>query len=167
MSSERATWSVYGPIKTGVFTLLLLVGGFGGWSVMTTLSGAVVASGQIEVDRNRQAIQHPDGGVVAELLVDEGDRVDASEVLVRLDPVALETELAVVRAQLAEVQACRARFEAERDDEDAITFPEELLEYGRESAKVADLLRGQENLFAARVDMLSREDEQLGGGSRR
>ncbi len=163
MSGARPSWSVGGPLTVGVLALVVLVVGFGGWSVMTTLSGAVVASGQIEVDRNRQAIQHPEGGVVAELLVDEGDRVDEAEVLVRLDPAELATELTVTQARLGEIRARRARLEAERDGADEIVFPESLLALSETDPEVEDLLRGQNNLFAARADTLAREAEQLGG----
>ncbi len=163
MSGARPSWSVGGPLTVGVLALVVLVVGFGGWSVMTTLSGAVVASGQIEVDRNRQAIQHPEGGVVAELLVDEGDRVDEAEVLVRLDPAELATELTVTQARLGEIRARRARLEAERDGADQIVFPESLLALSETDPEVEDLLRGQNNLFAARADTLAREAEQLGG----
>ena len=37
---------------------------------MAQLSGAIIASGQIEVEQNRQFVQHSDGGVVANILVD-------------------------------------------------------------------------------------------------
>ncbi len=163
MSGARPSWSVGGPLTVGVLALVVLVVGFGSWSVMTTLSGAVVASGQIEVDRNRQAIQHPEGGVVAELLVDEGDSVDEAEVLVRLDPAELATELTVTQARLGEIRARRARLEAERDGADEIVFPETLLALSETDPEVEDLLRGQNNLFAARADTLAREAEQLGG----
>lgn len=163
MSGARPSWSVGGPLTVGLLALVVLVVGFGSWSVMTTLSGAVVASGQIEVDRNRQAIQHPEGGVVAELLVDEGDSVDEAEVLVRLDPAELATELTVTQARLGEIRARRARLEAERDGADEIVFPETLLALSETDPEVEDLLRGQNNLFAARADTLAREAEQLGG----
>ncbi len=57
----------------GFLGLAILVGGFGGWAVFANISGAIVASGQIEVDQNRQIVQHLDGGVVLEINVDEGD----------------------------------------------------------------------------------------------
>lgn len=161
--TQRPSWSVGGPMRLGILALIVLVGGFGTWSVMTTLAGAVVASGQIEVDRNRQAIQHPEGGVVAELLVDEGDRVDEGQVLVRLDAADLSTDLTVAQAQLAEMSARRARLEAERDGASALVFPEALTALGQTNPEVADLLSGQQNLFAARADTLAREREQLRG----
>ena len=73
----------------GLVALVVLVGGFGGWSVMAEISGAIIASGQVEVDQNRQVVQHPDGGVVSEIVVDEGDLVAAGDLLLRLDPTLL------------------------------------------------------------------------------
>ncbi|OAN78945.1 RTX toxin [Jannaschia sp. EhC01] len=159
----RPAWSVRGPMLIGLVALAVLVLGFGGWSVSSTLSGAVVASGQIEVDRNRQAIQHPEGGVVAELMVDEGDRVGEGQVLVRLDASDSLTELAVARARLAETAARRARLEAERDGAEALHYSEALLAIAATDPEIADALSGQENLFAARADTLAREEEQLRG----
>ncbi|MFM7443010.1 MAG: HlyD family type I secretion periplasmic adaptor subunit, partial [Tabrizicola sp.] len=75
--TSRPFWSARRPIILGMLTLAVLVFGFGLWSTMTTLSGAVVASGRIEVEQNRQVVQHPDGGVVAEILVTEGAVVEA------------------------------------------------------------------------------------------
>ena len=70
MSSEMSKKSF---VKRGLFVGLfglLLVGGFGAWAALTKISGVIVAEGQIEVDQNRQVIQHPDGGVVAAIAVD-------------------------------------------------------------------------------------------------
>jgi HlyD family secretion protein len=103
------------PLALGYATLALLVLGLGGWGSLATLSGAVVASGRIEVEQSRQVVQHPDGGLVAELAVREGDRVAAGALLVRLDASALASELAIVEAELHEIMARRARLEAERD----------------------------------------------------
>jgi HlyD family secretion protein len=156
-------WSVRGPLLTGLVAMMLLLGGFGGWAVLSELSGAVIATGRIEVDRNRQAIQHPEGGVVAELLIDEGDRVEAGEAILRLAPGQLSRDLAVADAQLFEVRVRRARLEAERDGATAVTFPTELVERAGQDNELADLLRGQDNLFAARAETLTRESEQLRG----
>ena len=78
-------WSPRKPLILGLVAVLLLVGGLGTWAVTTSLAGAIVAHGMIEVESNRQAVQHPDGGVVDEILVREGDVVDADQVLIRLD----------------------------------------------------------------------------------
>lgn len=146
----------------GVLTLVLLVGGFGGWSVTTNISGAIIASGQVEVEQNRQIVQHPDGGVVAEILVDEGDAVEVGDLLLRLDPSALKSELTIVEGQLFEMMARRGRLEAERDGTDTVTFAPELLERADSDAELRDLIDGQVRLFDARNISLANATEQLG-----
>ena len=89
MSTSDTRFPVRGPLVLGLVALLVLLGGFGTWAATTVISGAIVASGAIEVESNRQVIQHPDGGVVAEILVDEGDTVAEGDVLLRLDPTLL------------------------------------------------------------------------------
>lgn len=146
----------------GLICLAILVGGFGYWSATTQISGAVIAPGQIEVDQNRQVVQHPDGGVVAEILVDEGDVVAEGDTLIRLDPTLLQSELTIVEDQFFELAARRARLRAERDGADEITFDPEVLEAAAENESVAELVEGQRNLFDARSESIQREIEQLG-----
>lgn len=57
-------WSAKGLVAGGLLTLAVLIGGIGTWSVMARIAGAIVASGLMEVDSNRQVVQHPEGGVV-------------------------------------------------------------------------------------------------------
>jgi len=154
-------WSVRKPMIVGVLGLLLLVGGFGTWAAMTQISGAVIASGQIEVDQNRQVVQHPDGGVVEEILVEEGNAVDAGTVLIRLDPNELQSELAIVESQLFELMARRGRLEAERDERETITFAPLLLETAESRPDVRNLKDGQRRLFEARRASIAQAIEQL------
>jgi len=141
----------------GLIALLVLVGGFGTWAVMAQITGAVIASGQIEVDRNRQVIQHPDGGVVDAILVQEGDAVVKGDTLIRLDASLLKSELAVVEGQLFEIIARRGRLEAERDGETALTFDPLLSDVPQGPSLIA----GQTRLFDARLESNMRAIEQL------
>lgn len=146
----------------GIGALVLLLGGFGTWAATSNISGAIIASGQIEVDQNRQIVQHIDGGVVANILVDEGDIVNAGETLIRLDRTLLDSELNIIEGQLFEIMARRGRLEAERDDLDQMIIPPELLERAKTNPDLADLIDGQVRLFEARKTTLAREIEQLG-----
>ena len=162
MAGDRQTWSARAPLALGYIAIAVLVGGFGAWAALSNIAGAVVASGQIEVDRNRQAVQHPQGGVVLTLDVIEGQRVAEGEVLMRLDPSTIHSNLAVIRAQLNEWRARQARLEAERDLATRIAFPSDLLETAATDPDLADVLEGQRNLFAARAETLAQEVDQLG-----
>lgn len=149
-------------LTLGVIVMVILFGGFGGWAVFTQIAGAVIASGRIEVDQNRQVVQHIDGGVVDEIRVRDGDIVAEGDVLIRLDGTTLQSELAIIEGQLFELMARRARLEAERDNATSVTFDPWLDILAAERPAVADTMQGQKNLFEARRDSLQREIEQLG-----
>ncbi|MEN9060558.1 HlyD family type I secretion periplasmic adaptor subunit [Ponticoccus litoralis] len=159
--SSPSPFPTRGPMILGIVALLILVGGFGTWAATTNISGAIVASGSIEVDQNRQVVQHPDGGVVAEIRVREGDTVEVGDTLIRLDPTLLQSELAITEGQLYELMARRARLHAERDTAADITFPEPLLTRAEADEEVSELVEGQRNLFLARLESAAREIEQL------
>ncbi|WP_435311746.1 HlyD family type I secretion periplasmic adaptor subunit [Primorskyibacter sedentarius] len=161
MENSSKEFPVRGPMLLGLFALALLVGGFGYWAATTEISGAIIAPGQIEVDQNRQVVQHPDGGVVQEILVDEGDTVEAGDVLIRLDPTLRRSELSIIEGQLFELMARRARLDAERDESNELHYPEELLTRAAEDPEINDLVQGQQRLFEARLDSVEREVEQL------
>jgi HlyD family secretion protein len=153
------TWSAWGLLVVGFVGVSLLLGGFGLWAAMSQIGGAIVAQGRIEVEQNRQVIQHPDGGVVQEILVREGHRVSAGDVLVRLDDTDLVSELAVVEGQLFEVLARRARLDAERDGVETLVFDPLLRE--TDNPVAAELMEGQQRLFEARLVSARSEIEQL------
>ncbi|MEM7630455.1 MAG: HlyD family type I secretion periplasmic adaptor subunit [Pseudomonadota bacterium] len=159
MSSNR--WSARVPMLVGFTGLAILLGGFGVWATQTQIAGAIIASGRIEVDQNRQIVQHPEGGVVVEIGVQEGDSVEAGELLLQLDVAQLRTSLAIVESQLYELMARRGRLEAERDDLDIIVYDEELMTVSAERPQVKELIRGQQNLFDARGDTIASTREQL------
>ncbi|MEZ5798259.1 MAG: HlyD family type I secretion periplasmic adaptor subunit [Paracoccaceae bacterium] len=158
---QRPFWSTRRPIALGMIALAVLIIGFGGWSVTTTLAGAIVAPGRIEVELNRQVVQHPDGGVVAEVAVTEGASVTAGDVLVRLDGSQLASERAVILGQLHELSARRARLLAERDGKERPDFPADLLLLAATDPAIADLVDGQRGLFAARQENTATTAEQL------
>jgi HlyD family secretion protein len=160
-AGKGGSWSVRGPMLVGLVGLITLLGGFGTWAGMTQISGAVIASGRIEVDQNRQVVQHPDGGVVAKIEVAEGETVDEGEVLVRLDPTELRSELSIIENQLAELMARRARLEAERDGRDDLRFDPLLQEMASVNPDARDLMQGQQTLMTARAETMAARVEQL------
>ena len=160
MTAPETNWSARRPLFWGFLTLAALVGGLGAWSVLTTLAGAIIAPGQIEVSQNRQVVQHPDGGVIEEILVREGAEVAAGDVLMRLDGSALQSELAIVENQLLELAARRARLEAQSAAAAATRFPEKLLSAAALRPEVAEMLAGQESLFANQSEMMAQAEDQ-------
>ncbi|WP_422048184.1 HlyD family type I secretion periplasmic adaptor subunit [Shimia sp.] len=155
-------WTARAPLIYGGIALLILVGGFGAWAVGSQIAGAIVASGRVEVDRNRQVVQHIDGGVITEIGVDEGDQVEQGQLLLRLDEADLMSELIVTEGELWEIMARRGRLEAERDDAEVVVFDGELIKAGSKNPDVSGFMDGQVRLFMARSESLDRNTEQLG-----
>lgn len=160
-SSESTAWSARLPLIVGFLGVAILVGGFGSWATLTKIAGAVVASGRIEVAQNRQVVQHPYGGVVAEILVDEGDTVEAGQVLIKLDPIEWQSKMTILESELFELMARYGRLVAERDGASEIEFPEELHTRAEIDRNVRELMEGQSNLLRARDETISRETDQL------
>ncbi|MEQ8898190.1 MAG: HlyD family type I secretion periplasmic adaptor subunit [Roseovarius sp.] len=160
-AAESRSWSVRGPMTVGLVGLFLLLGGFGTWAGVTTISGAIIAPGRIEVDQNRQVVQHPDGGVVDAIEVDEGDRVKAGDVMVRLDETALASKLAITENELFEIMARRGRLEAERDESGEVEFDPLLVEMAAQRPDVLGLMQGQARLMEARSESIAQEIDQL------
>jgi HlyD family type I secretion membrane fusion protein len=161
MSDPKNKWSTRTPVLVGFFAILILVGGFGGWSVITTIEGAIVASGTVQVESFRQVVQHQDGGTVAELVIREGDAVEAGSVLMRFDDSAPRSERAIIQSQLDEFLARSTRLKAERDTLTEMSFPAELTDRSSGDAELLDLMDGQLRLFEARRATLNEQFAQL------
>lgn len=149
------------PLLIGWISILIIIGGLGFWAVQTRISGAVVATGRVEVQQQRQVVQHLDGGIVDNILIKEGDTVEAGQPLIQLDGVLLQAELTIVEGQYFEILARRGRLEAERADEEKIVFPEELVSAAVNSDRLSNLIDGQRDLFVARRDTLRQSLDQL------
>jgi HlyD family secretion protein len=157
---SNKTWSAKAPVFIGFFTLIGLLGGFAAWATLTQIAGAIISPGRIEVDQNRQIVQHQMGGTVSEISVEEGDSVKAGDILIRLDGQQLKSQLVIVEGQLFELMARRARLISERDSADGVVFDDILLTEGLVNPDINELIVGQQNLFHARRDSVAREAEQ-------
>jgi HlyD family type I secretion membrane fusion protein len=160
-SSHDRAWRARMPLGLGFLALVMLVGVLGVWSVKARIAGAVIASGMIQLENNRQVVQHPQGGVVGEILAKNGDTVSAGQVLLRLDDASLKSELAIVQGQLFEIQARKVRLEAERDGMEMLSVPDAMVTAALQHAEVQSMIDGQRRLFEARADSMRREVEQI------
>ena len=144
----------------GYASIFVIVGVVGGWSAMTKLNGAVIAPATIVAESNTKKIQHRDGGIIAKILVKDGDRVQPGQYLIVLDDTEPRAELGIVNSTLTELLAKRARLFAQRDDGVSVVFPAELL--SRQSdANVASVMQGQVKLFESRNAALDGKRSQL------
>ncbi len=154
-------------LRIGYVAIGLLFFAFIAWSI-APLQGAVIATGTVIVESKPKVIQHLDGGIVAEIPVQNGTPVKVGDVLMRLDPTIIDANQGLVTTRLRESQARVARLEAERDKAASITFPQALLDEMSDPA-VAKAVEGQQKLFDARrgaatglVQQLSQRIDQSG-----
>lgn len=153
--------SVKRYVVLGFATLILFVGGLGGWAATTDLAGAVIAPGTVVVASSSKKIQHPTGGVVGQIFVKNGDHVKAGDVLVRLDETVTRAQLQVITKQMDELTGRQARLRAERDDAKEVAFPEELLKRIA-TPSVAQIVSGEKSLFESRTNARAAQKGQLG-----
>ncbi len=144
----------------GASLVLLLFGGLGAWSAIASISGAVIAPGSVVVQSHRKNVQHLQGGIVSEILVRDGDVVAPGDLLVRLDETLPKANLGIITAQLDELQARKARLDAERSDLPEPQYPDHLL-IRKDDPVVSGVLDGQKSLFKARQDSLNGQRSQL------
>ncbi|MGI9424208.1 MAG: HlyD family type I secretion periplasmic adaptor subunit [Hyphomicrobiaceae bacterium] len=146
--------------RFGTIVVVLLAIGIGGWAANTDIAGAVIASGQIVVESDTKKVQHIDGGIVGEIRARDGDRVEAGQLLLRLDATVLQANMTIVSAQLNELFARRARLVAERDGQSILRLPMRFAG-GRIAPGLQRALMAEEKLFKLRGQSRLGKKQQL------
>lgn len=148
------------PMVLGLLAVGLMVVVVGGWLARASISGAVIVPGTVAVRGKPQTVQHLDGGIVAEILVENGDAVAETDTLLRLEDTTIRANLAIYRNRLREVLAREARLTAELR-EDAAIAEADLLPTPIALEGLALALTAQERLLTARRDLRLGQLEQL------
>ena len=131
-------------------TVILLTLGVGVvWGSIAPISGAAIAPGIIVATGQNKTVQHLEGGIIDEILVREGETLQAGQTIIRLNQTAALANLTRMATQYDALRAIDARYLAERDGKDTIRFPADMLERKNDPA-TAEVLDGQEREFAAR-----------------
>lgn len=142
--------SIRRHLAGGALLALALAGAIGGWATTAEISGAVIAGGSLVVVSEVKKVQHPTGGVVGVIAVENGDHVKQGDLLIRLDPTQTRANLAIVTRGLDELYARRGRLLAERDALDAPVFPPELAARSG-NPDVAALMESERRFFTLRA----------------
>ncbi|HKT18030.1 MAG TPA: HlyD family type I secretion periplasmic adaptor subunit [Stellaceae bacterium] len=137
-------------VLAGYLIIAALVFGFMLWSWLAPLGSAVNANGQVIVDGNHKTIQHLERGIVREILVKDGDKVSAGQVLVRLDDTQAKAALKSAADGYHAAEALVAQLAAEQALASEVTFPADLVAAAQSDRDVAKMLVGQTDTFAAR-----------------
>lgn len=139
-------------IRAYGYAAILLIFGLGGlWLVFAPLESAALAIGTVSVEGKRKQVQHFEGGVIAEILVKNGNIVESGEKLLILDAARDRAELQILRGRSDNTLALVNRLQAERDDQTEIIFSQELLTNAATDARASEAITNETALFDVRL----------------
>lgn len=148
-----------GPLLFALIVAGLFLGGFGAWAALVPLSSAAIAPGVVSPDGNRRTVQHLEGGIVREILVAEGDRVQVGDPVVVLEDVASRVERDLRERRRNVYRALEARLVAELAGLDELVFPDDLMALAHDDLEVATAIEDQRRQFELRVATLANREE--------
>lgn len=147
-----------GPILLGAAVIMLCLGGFGVWASIAPLDGAVVVSGSFVATGQNKQVQHLEGGIIREVLVREGQLVQAGQPLMRLDETAVQAKLRRLVMRYHRLVAMKARLKAEIAGKSSFDRPAEA---DARDPDVMDILAQQQMELAARNTRIRDEKRVL------
>jgi HlyD family secretion protein/epimerase transport system membrane fusion protein len=140
------------PIIAGYVVVILFFGGLGTWVALAHIASAVIAAGVVSPDGSRKTVQHLEGGIISEIMVDDGDSVETGDPLVVLQETQARASFQVLQGQRRLLAAKLARLLTEQAEHEAVKFPDWILSLEAEDPEVAQILDAQRDVFAARFD---------------
>jgi HlyD family type I secretion membrane fusion protein len=146
------------PTRLGVAVLVICVAGFGAWTGFAPLEGAVVASGSFVATGQNKQIQHFEGGIVREILIIEGQIVEAGQTLMRLDDTAPNSKMRRLQLKRYRLLATRARLEAEISGKTQFAVPSALAALAGDPEIAAMLTRQRAELEAKQAKLASEQE---------
>jgi len=142
-------------ILSGVLVFIL-----GGWAALTKVSEAVISRGSLVNASYVKKIQHPTGGTVREINIQEGQKVQAGQLLIRLDDVQVRAALAITRSNILQLRARQARLLAEQAAATGGAMPASFNPQDQSSEMIAQLAE-ERRLMEARRALRLRQKSQL------
>jgi len=141
--------------RIGLWALGLGFGGFLVWAAFAPLDEGVPTTGTVSIDTKRKPVQHFSGGTVKEVLVREGQLVEAEQPLIRLSDTTLRADWQQVRQQYFGLRAAEGRLMAEQLGSTQIAFSADLLEAAGDDPEIARHVSVQKQLVQSRRSTIS------------
>ena len=147
-------------LKAGyaVVAFLFVFGGL--WGGCAPLESAALAPGVLQVEGKRKAVQHLEGGIISQILVENGEEVVPDQPLISLDATRDRAELKILRGRIYNTEALVSRLEAERDSLTSIVWPPSLFDVS-EDTRASEAVANEQALFEARFDDRNGEEELI------
>ena len=154
------------PVRLGLLVMVIFAFGFIGWGGFVPLAGGAIAPGVISPDGDRKTVQHLEGGIIAQLLVRDGDIVSPGQPLVLLESIQPKATHDMLVSQQWTLLVTQVRLEAEQAAQMELQFSPEML--AATDKRLQAMVDGQRRLFndrlathMARKNVLRQRIEQL------
>ena len=122
------------------------------------LESAAIAPGVVQVEGKRKAIQHLEGGIIAQIAVSNGDWVEEGQPLLVLDAAVHKAERDILLGRIYNKQAAVDRLTAERDDMTDVRIRASLMDAGSRDNRAENAISSEKAMFSARLaDRLAEE----------
>ncbi|RWM93093.1 MAG: HlyD family type I secretion periplasmic adaptor subunit [Mesorhizobium sp.] len=140
--------SIWKQTAFGALLITVAFGGFGTWAFTAPLASAIIAQGSFVATGQNKIVQHLEGGIIKEILVNEGDHVSLDQPLIKLDETAAQTNERQLFLRKARLEAIAARLNAEVHGSGKIRFPAIILD-NRFDPEVSPIMESQQANFEA------------------
>jgi HlyD family secretion protein len=141
---------------SGLAILLASFGGFGYWAATAPLSAAVIAQGSFVATGNNKIIQHLEGGIIKDLMVNEGDVVHEGDVLLTLDPTAATANERALTLRRLRLETVTSRLKAEALGVSQFTIPD-TVKLQASDPDVEAIIQSQNIIFHSRLEKLAEQ----------
>ena len=133
-----------------IVTIVFGLGGIATWAAFAKVDSAVPAAGVVVASGKRKTISLLESGLLRELLVHEGDQVQAGQVLLRLDDVQIRAARNQAKIQYWSAVAKAARLAAETVDQRVLPVAPDLRRAAAEDPAVAAAVAAETHQFEVR-----------------
>lgn len=156
------------PILIGSIACSLFFGGLAAWSAYAPIERTATGPAILRYEVDRTLVRHPDGGLVAEVMVKEDETVAKGHVLIRLETAGLTAELRDLMRRRDALLVLNARLRSEESGADAVSYPQKLVDRAETDYELAGLmatensaLRAANDAFQAGAGVLAQRIEEL------
>jgi len=148
-AKQAALRDMKGPIRLGLWLIVLGFGGFMVWSATAPLDEGVPSQASVVIDTKRKTVQHSVGGIVRQVMVKEGDHVQEGQPLLSLNDTNTLAAFESARQQYFMGRAMQARLQAEQTGAKAISFHPDLIKNAQDPVASVHM-SNQRQLFDTR-----------------
>lgn len=147
--------------RLGLIVLIVVFGIFTVWAALAPLGNHAMASGRVEVQMKKQTIQYREGGIIQEILVDDGDHVEKGQTLMVINSADAKADKSSVYEQLLGALGLEARLNAQLEGQSKVNFPSELTSATQAKERAAEIMRDELQQFKVEQASLNGQNAVL------